>query len=429
MIKESEKAVIGSLIIEPDCLDLVQKHIKSSDYFADKRLGRVFDVVSEMHLNGENIDITTIADKFENQRFVDVLMQITQNTHTTAYVGDYARVVAEMHARRMLKELGKVNPMNTETYPTPLDIITKYEDTLKEVEEVLNRAEDSPASEVIDEVLGDIEKDYANGGNKKLLPTGYIDLDRLILGWEKTENVILAARPAMGKTALALCLARNALQQGQKVLIFSLEMGKKRLMERFLSIEGRVHSEAIKTRRLGKEDFNRITEASSNIGEWNLYIYDDVFNMAEIRSISQRHAAKGDVGLIVIDYLQLIRENKRFNNRHSELGYYAYEIARLAKACNATAITLSQLSRNVDNRDDKRPRLSDLYESGAIEAAADKVIFLYRDEYYHPDDGEKNVAEVCAAKARDGQTGTVALAWMGGYFRFENITRRELDEV
>jgi Replicative DNA helicase len=193
-----------------------------------------------------------------------------------------------------------------------------------------------------------------------------------------------------------------------------------------LSIESKVDSEKIRTRNLTEEDWSRIVKAATTLSNIEFTIIEDAFNLSEIRSIIARHAARGEITLVVIDYLQLLREQgKKFQSRQIELGYYANEIARIAKTYNTVILTLSQLNRAVENREDKRPRLSDLYESGAIEAAADIVLFLYRDEYYNPDSDEKGIAEIGAAKTRDGATGKCKLTWQGKYYRFDNSAREQ----
>jgi len=201
-------------------------------------------------------------------------------------------------------------------------------------------------------------------------------------------------------------------------------MSKKRLMNRLFSIEGRINSEKIRTRSFADGEYPKLLKAITTLSNLDLIIIDDAFNFSEIKSIVARHAASSNIGLVVIDYLQLLRESgRRFQNRQVELGYYANEIARMAKTYDTRTITLSQLSRAVENRDNKRPRLSDLYESGAIEAAADIVLFLYRDEYYNPDTEDKGIAEVGAAKTRDGEIGSCRLAWIGDYYLFGNLAR------
>ncbi len=419
---KSEQAVIGSILTEPDCIDLVKKYIPDGSYFADAFLGKVLNTVYKMHDNGEAIDLTTVYDKMPE--VVDLLARIVDALVTTAHVEEYAKLIRDYYARRKLKRIiSAVDPLNTKKYNSPLDAITEIDAGVRDVEQIIQNAEETSASDLVNACLNDIERDMEQGVNRNIISTGFIDLDRLIIGFERPESVIVAARPSIGKTSFSQCLALNiAKKKIGKVLFFSLEMSKKKLMNRLFSIEGRVDSEKVRKRNLDEENYKKIIKAAETLSNLDLIIIDDAFNLSEIRSIVARHAARGEVALVVIDYLQLLREQgKRFQSRQVELGYYANEIARIAKTYNTITLTLSQLSRAVESRDDKRPRLSDLYESGAIEAAADIVLFLYRDEYYNSDSDEKGIAEVGAAKTRDGATGKCKLTWQGQYYRFDNL--------
>ena len=421
---KSEQAVIGSILMEPDCIDLVKKYIPKGSYFADKNMGKVLDTVYKMHEEGQAIDMTTVYDAIPE--FTEMLGKIMDSLVTAAHAEGYAKRVRDHYARRRLKYLlSKIDPLDTRKHNTPLDVVTAVETSMRDVEQIIQNAEETTAFDLINTCLEDIEKDMQHGVNRNIVPTGFTDLDRIILGFEKTENIILAARPSIGKTSCAQCIALTmAKRGGGKVLFFSQEMSKKKLMNRLLSIEGKVDNEKVRTRNLAPDEYGKVLEAAETLSNLDFIIIDDAFSLSEIRSIVARHAAKGEVALVVIDYLQLLREPaKRFQSRQVELGYYANEIARMAKTYNTITLTLSQLSRNVENREDKRPRLSDLYESGAIEAAADIVLFLYRDEYYNSDTEEKGVAEVGAAKTRDGATGKCKLAFLGKYYTFANLAR------
>lgn len=411
------------MMMEPDCIDLIKKYIPNGTYFVNKNLGKVLDTVYKMNDEGKSIDITTVYDAVPG--VVHSLPQIMDALVTTAHTEGYAKMVRDGYARRTLKSfMSNINPLDTKKYNTPLDAVTEIEKNIRDIEQVIQNAEEVSTLDLVNECLNNIERDMEQGTNKNILPTGFVDLDKILLGVELTENVILAARPSMGKTALSQCIALNMAKNGEKVLFFSLEMSKERLMNRLFSIEGKIESEKIRTRRLSSEEYSELLKAATLLSNLEFIIIDDAFNLSEIKSIVARHAAKGSVGLVVIDYLQLLRESgRRFQNRQVELGYYANEIARMAKVYNTRTITLSQLSRAVENRDNRRPRLSDLYESGAIEAAADIVLFLYRDEYYNPDTENNGIAEIGAAKTRDGATGGCKLAWIGEHYRFANLAR------
>lgn len=409
--------------MEPDCIDLVKKYIPNGSYFIDRNLGKTLDAVYKMYDAGQVIDLTTVYDTVPDVSYL--LSEVMDALVTTAHVEEYAKMVRDSYARRALKKLiTRVNPLDTKKYNTPLDAVTEIEKGIRGIGQIIQNAEEMSTLDLVSTCLDDIEKDMEQGQNKNILPTGFTDLDRLLLGIELTENVILAARPSAGKTSLAQCIALNIAKKGGKVLFFSLEMSKKRLMNRLFSIEGKINSEKIRTRNFSEEEYSRLIDAASTLSNLNFIIIDDAFNLSEIKSIVARHSAKGEVALVVIDYLQLLRESgRKFQNRQVELGYYANEIARMAKMYGTRTITLSQLSRAVENRDDKRPRLSDLYESGAIEAAADIVLFLYRDEYYNPDTEDKGIAEIGVAKTRDGATGSCRLAWVGNYYLFGNLAK------
>lgn len=422
----SEQAVIGSIIMEPDCINLVRRYIPSGNYFLDKRLGEIIDTVYGMYDMGQTIDLTTVYDKMPG--IADMLAQIMNALATTAHVEEYAKTVRDYYARRRIKEfMAKINPMDLKKYDSPLDIITELDSNVREVEQIVQNTSEMSSFDLVGNCLEDIEKDMEQGINKNIFSTGFYDLDKLIVGFERPENIIIAARPSIGKTSLAQCIALNtAKMQKGKVLFFSLEMSREKLMNRLLSIEGRIDSEKIRTRNLDSDSYLKVATAAATVSNLDLIIIDNAFNLSEIRGSIARHAANGNVTLVVIDYLQLLREQgKRFQNRQVELGYYANEIARISKTYNTLMLTLSQLSRAVENRDDKRPRLSDLYESGAIEAAADIVLFLYRDDYYNPESSDRGIAEINAAKVRDGTTGQVKLSWQGQYYRFDNLAREQ----
>lgn len=425
---KSEQAVVGSILMEPDCIDLVKKYIPTGKYLLDRELGIVLETVYKMYDAGQAIDLTTVYDKIPEMGIANLVAQIGSSLITTAHVEEYAKMVRNHYARRNLRELlSKINPMDFKKYNSPLDVITEIDNGIKKTEQIIQNAEEVSAFDLVSSCIDDIEAGMKEGINKNIVSTGFYDLDKLIVGFEKPENVIIAARPSIGKTSLAQCIALNiAKTQKEKVLFFSLEMAKEKLMNRLFSIEGKVDSEKVRTRELDSDSYRSVANAAATISKLDLIMIDDVFTLSEIRSIVARHAARGDIALVVIDYLQLLREQgRRFQNRQVELGYYANEIARMSKSYNTVVLTLSQLSRAVENRDDKRPRLSDLYESGAIEAAADIVLLLYRDDYYNPGSDDAGVAEIGAAKVRDGTTGRVRLSWQGQYYRFDNLAKEQ----
>ncbi len=419
----AEQAVISSIVIDPVCLPLVQKYIHDGKYFSNHLFGKVYNTLCQMHENTETIDLTTICEKLPQGMSVVEFAEMISSLPTSAHAEGYAKIVRDNYARRKLHTDVRIEPLDVNKYPTPQDVLNELQRIIRETDGILQSSEEMSTAELVQSRLDEYERMADGGENTRVTPTGYVDLDRIIVGTEITENIVVAARPAMGKTAWSLNLALRRAKQGKKVLFFSLEMSKERLMDRLICIEGKVNSERMKTGQFEVDDWQKIMQATETIAKTNLILIDDAVMLSEIRAKLAQHSLEGSVGLVIIDYLQLLRERMKFQSRQIELGYYANEIARMAKAYKTTMLSLSQLSRQVEQRDNKRPRMSDLYESGAIEAAADKILFLYRDEVYDENSQDKGVAEIGVAKTRDGQIGTCKLAWQGQWFKFQNLAR------
>jgi replicative DNA helicase len=283
-------------------------------------------------------------------------------------------------------------------------------------------------STVVDRSFLEIQnRSQMGSGEVTGIPTGYVDLDKLLAGLHKTDLLILAARPAMGKTALALNIALNAAHTGAGVGIFSLEMGREQLATRLLCAQGRVNAGAVRTGQLNKDrDWPRLTEAADVLYNLPMYIDDTPgLTVTQIRSKARRLKQKNpDLGLICVDYIGLMGTTDPRASRERQVALCSMGLKNLAKELNVCVLALSQLNRGVESRDDKRPRLSDLRESGAIEQDADTIMFIYRDEYYNPEtSAEPGVAELIIGKQRSGQTGIVKLAFQGEFLRFENLAR------
>jgi replicative DNA helicase len=425
---KSEEAVIGSIMIDPGNADLVRRYVHSGKFFYDRELGKIYDIILKMHKEGGQLDLTTVVDNLPEEMTEDIpdlLSQIMDNLVTSAHAESYAKIVRNNHARRRLKGIvGGFDPLDVDKYATPLDAINYLSRNLREVELLTTDTKEESMEDLLSEALRNIEQMRDGRGSSNIITTGFHDLDRAIVGLERTEHMIIAARPAMGKTTMALNIALRVAKKGYKVLVFSIEMSKKRLVQRLISTEARVNSERMKQGGFSGDELNRIMGAIPKLESIPLVIYDEYKNISEIRSKVAQHHARGKVDLVVIDYLQLVTEpGKRFGSRQQELSYFAYEIVDMGKRYDTTMLTVSQLGRDVEKRVNKRPVLSDLYESGAIEASADKVLFPYRDEFYDQDTVDKGIAEIGIGKNRDGGTGTCRLAWFGEYFLFENLAR------
>ncbi|UNC91670.1 replicative DNA helicase [Candidatus Contubernalis alkaliaceticus] len=419
----SEKSLIGSVITEPNCIDLIRQYVPDGSYFKNILLGKVFDMAVTLQADGRQVDISTINDALNlKSEALKQIMNAVNETPTSAHAEDYAKMVRDYYARRLLSELRAVDPLDIKKYPNPLDVVTAIEQGTEKALGIINSSQETSVKDIVLVAYDEYCKEHEQGKNPNMISTGFYDLDELIDGLERGENIIIAARPSMGKTAFGLCICRNVAKRGKKVIIFSLEMRKERLINRIVCTEGSINATRFKRRKLEKEEFNRLITVMGNVGQMPLVIRDDVRTTTEIRSIIAREAAKGDVGLVMIDFLTLLSDPQpRGSSVHNHIGNIAKNIQQIGHAYNVPIITLAQLNRKVEDRNNKRPALSDLRESGNIEEAADKVLFIYREDYYEKDkSNHTGIAEIGAAKTRDGATGACKLLWTPEYTRFDN---------
>ena len=421
---ESEKALIGSIITEPNCIDLIRQYVPDGSYFKNQLFGKIFDVATELQTAGKPVDITTVSDTANLQG--DALKQLMQaaDIPTAVNAEQYAKTVRDFYTRRMLAEIRRIDPLDIRKYPTPLDAITEIEQKTSKALHITH-TEEKTMKEL---VMGEYDKyceEHEQGKNPNITSTGFYDLDQLIDGLENGENIIIAARPSMGKTALGLGIGRNVAKRGKKVIFFSLEMRKERLVSRLVCTEGKINATRFKRRKLNQDEYYRLVNAMGTVGEMPISIRDDVRTTTEIRSIVARETARGEVGLVLIDFLTLLSDPQpRGANTSVHVGNMAKAIQQIGHAYNVPMITLAQLNRKVEDRNNKRPALSDLRESGNIEEAADKVLLIYRENYYS-DEGKElpTEAEISAAKTRDGATGACKLLWTPEYTRFDNLVK------
>ena len=422
---KSEKAIIGSILLDPDCIDLVKKYVQG-EYFKNPILGEAFTIIVNMHEEKRDIDLVTVSDVVGIKKAA-LLADVLNETVTSAHAEEYAKIVRDYYVRRTLAgKMKSINPLDEKKYPTPLDVITQVEKETKLASALLEETEEVSLETLVGEVYDELYETEGGKQSKDLIPTGFIDLDKIILGIEKGEIIIIAGRPAMGKTSLALNISLNVAKKGVGVLIFSLEMSAKRLIARLLCMEGRIDTNRFKEKTLYEEEHERLAKAVGVIPNLPLKIVEKVNKTVDIRSVIAKHTAREDIGLVVIDYLQLIRDQSaRGRSRANEVGDIAKTVQTMAHYYNVPVILLSQLRRECEDRPNKRPRLTDLYESGDIEAAADKVLALYRDEVYDAGTKDKGIAEIGVLKHRDGPTGMAKLAFFDYCTRFENLARLE----
>ena len=427
---EAEQAVIGAMLIDPACVPQVIEVLKPEDfYFEENR--RIFETIYSMFTNGLTTDAVTVLEQLKVKGYYDeaggsaYLAQLMDVTPTAANVLEYAAIVRDKAMLRDVAAAGEeIRGLAFAGGGEAAEIAEIAEQKVYAIRHGREIRGLAHIKDVIMDIYPKLDEMSKNPGKLPGLSTGFHDLDRALTGLNKSDLLLIAARPGMGKTAFALNIALNAAKKSEKaVAVFQLEMSRDQLAERFLASEALLDSQKIKTGNLDEDDWVKIARASSVLSKTKLYIDDNpAITVAEIKAKCRRVE---DLGLIVIDYIQLMQSGRRSDNRVQEIAEISRGLKIMAKELNVPVVCLSQLSRAVEQRGgEKRPILSDLRESGAIEQDADVVAFLYRDEYYFPDTEKKNQAELIIAKQRNGPTGTVDLTWMGQYTKFGNFLKK-----
>ena len=428
---EAEKAVIGAMMLDSDAI-MVCSEILTAGEFYQQQYGIIFDALVEMYRDGIGADLVTIQNKLREKEVtpelysVEYLGELLASVPTSANVKFYAEIV---HEKAVLRRLIKVTEQVTrECYMDSQPLEDIIEDTEKSVFDVIQQrggSEFEPIRDVVLRTLDSIEKAAKQKGNITGLETGFRDLDAKTAGLQKSDLILIAARPAMGKTAFVLNIAEYvALHSNSTIALFSLEMSKEQLVKRMLAMNSMVDSQKIRTGDLEDDDWDKLVGSVRKIGNSNLVIDDTSgITASELRSKCRKLKIEQGLDLVIIDYLQLMTGagKRKSDSRQQEISDISRSLKVMARELDVPVIALSQLSRAVESRPDKRPMLSDLRESGAIEQDADIVMFIYRDEYYNPDSEKKGVAEVIVAKQRSGPTGPVELAWLSQYTKFGNL--------
>ena len=426
--EDAEQAVLGSMLTDNDAVMAAVEVLKEDAFYReDNKI--IYQAILNLYSKSEPIDIITLKDelesmgKFEQVGGFEYLASLPDKVPTTANVQKYIKIVEEKSVlRNLIKTANEIIELGYNPTEDVEDIMDGAEKKIFDIMQSKNTKSYTPIKDVLVESFTNLEKLYNQKQHVTGVPTQFYDLDDKTAGLHGSELILVAARPAMGKTAFALNIATNAaLRANVPVAIFSLEMSKDQLVNRMLCSEAMVDSNKVRTGKLDEEDWTKLAEAIGPLSEAGVYIDDTPgISVMEIRTKCRKLKMEKNIGLVVIDYLQLISgSNKRNGSREQEISEISRSLKVLAKELNVPVIALSQLSRAVEQRDDHRPMLSDLRESGAIEQDADIVMFLYRDDYYN-----KESAEVIIAKQRGGSTGTVKLYWMGNYTKFVNIERR-----
>lgn len=437
---EAERAVIGAILMNKEAAMAASELITGEDFY-QTAYGIVYDAMLELFHKGQPIDLITLQEHLKEKNvppevsgleFVKDLIA-EMGVETSANVKYYAKIVQE---KAILRKLIKINEeiANTcyqENQPLS-EILEKTEKQVFELVEHGNSQEYTPIKQVVLNALDVIEKASKTKGTVTGIPTGFIDLDYKLSGLQRSDLILVAARPSMGKTAFVLNIAQHvAFRQNLAVAIFSLEMSKEQLVNRLFSLESHVDAQVLRTGNLKDTDWEKLIEGAGRIGKSRMIIDDTSgISIAEMRSKCRKYKLELGLDLIIIDYLQLMSGSggKSNESRQQEISEISRSLKGLARELNVPVIALSQLSRAVESRTDKRPMLSDLRESGAIEQDADVCMFIYREDYYIPDTEDKGIAEIIIAKQRNGPIGTVRLAWMPQYTRFGNELREQKQE-
>lgn len=430
---DAEQAVLGSMLTDKDAVAEAIETLKEEDFYRDDNKA-IFEAVLNLYSKSEPVDIITLKDelesmgKFEQVGGFEYLASLPDKVPTTANVQKYIKIVEEKSLlRNLIKTANEIIDLGYSSTEDVEDIMDNAERKIFDIMQRKSQKGYTPIKDVLVESFTKLEELYNRKQHITGVPTGFVELDYKTAGLHGSELILVAARPAMGKTAFALNIAANAALRGNvPVAIFSLEMSKDQLVNRILCGEAMVDSNKVRTGKLEEDDWVKLAGAIGPLSEAEIYIDDTPgISIMEIRTKCRKLKMEKNIGLVVIDYLQLVQgSNKRSGSREQEISEISRSLKILAKEINVPVIALSQLSRAVEQRPDHRPMLSDLRESGAIEQDADIVMFLYRDDYYNKESEKKDIAEVIIAKQRGGSTGTVELLWMGNYTKFVNLEKR-----
>ena len=430
---EAERSVIASMLMDRDAFVKASELLSAEDFY-NKQHSVVFEAMVELGEQGVELDPVTLQNRLREKGMpaevtvLDFLRELSGDAYSIYHVEDYCRIVRE---KALLRRLIRTNEdIAGNCYAGKEETNTILEDAEKRIFELVQRRNTGdfvPIRKIVSNSMNQIEKASRMDGNLTGIATGFLDLDYKTAGLQNSDLILIAARPSMGKTAFVLNIAEYAcLRSEVPVAIFSLEMSKEQLVNRLLAMESKVDAQKIRSGNLTDEDWESLIESAGQIGMSKLIIDDTPgITVSELRSKCRKYKLEHELGLVIIDYLQLMSGSGRTDSRQQEISEISRSLKALARELNVPVVALSQLSRAVESRPDKRPMLSDLRESGAIEQDADVVMFIYRDEYYNKEKSEKKgIAEVIIGKQRNGPLGTVELVWLPEYTRFVNMEHR-----
>ncbi len=430
MIFKQSKQYFGLMLVDKDAVLTVIEILKPDDFYKTEH-EEIYGAILDLYEASKAIDLLTLKEQLRLRGKYDVingfeyLVSLTSPMYSVSNVEYYAEIVREKSVLRKL--IKSANKISKDSYEAKEDATLITERAEKEIFNIIQHKDNSYSliKDVLVDTFDNLERLASQEEGVIGIPSGFADLDNKTLGFMPGQLVIVAARPAMGKSAFALNILTNAaIKSNKSVVYFSLEMGKEELVNRILAAEAMVDSSKIRSGKLEDEDWISLTNASGTLSEAKIILDDSAgFSPIELRARCRKLKMEYDIGLVVIDYLQLMDASKNNASRQADISEISRSLKVLAREIGVPIIALSQLSRAPEQRPDHRPMLSDLRESGSIEQDADMVMFLYRDDYYNPDTDKKNVAEVILAKNRAGSTGTAELLWLGQYTKFVNLDK------
>ncbi|HSX53431.1 MAG TPA: replicative DNA helicase [Patescibacteria group bacterium] len=429
---DAEASLLGAILIDSDAIVKIADIITMQDFY-DPRHQRIYEAINQLYEKHQPIDVLTLSDQLKNSGFLDFvgggayLTELTNYVPTASHVEQYADIVAQKAMRRRLISASQdIIKLGYDEKQGLRELVEEAENRLFQVSQQHLKQNIASLETILGESFDRLDELHKDKGKIRGLPTGFKDLDNILAGLQRSDLIILAARPSMGKTALALNIAHKvALKANEPVLIFSLEMSKEQLVDRLLAMESGVDAWALRTGNLSDNDFEKIGQAMGSLSEAQMYIDDSPgITVSDLRTKARREAHQRPLGLIIVDYLQLMSGGSRFGsdfNRVQEISEISRSLKGIARELNVPVLALSQLSRSVESRSPQIPQLADLRESGSIEQDADVVAFIYREDYYNPETERKNMTDILIKKHRNGPTGNIELYFDKERQRFNSL--------
>jgi replicative DNA helicase len=426
---EAEKSVLGAMLIDDDAIGTAIEILDETWFYEDAHQ-KIYKAIVELYNSHKNVDLITLSDRLKTDGLLEhiggvtYLSTIMDFVPTAANVEHYARIVKEKGVlRRLIKNATQIVADSFDAQGNVDNVVDNAEKLIFEIADLKQRQQSYHIKDLVREGIEKIDQLYQRKEHITGIATGFSKFDHMTSGLQKSDLIIVAGRPSMGKSALAVSIAENAAIEFKiPVAVFSLEMSKEQLVQRMLCSQARVDAHKLRSGFLAASDWPKLTAAAGKLSDAPIFIDDTpAISVLELRAKARRLKANHNIQLIVLDYLQLMRGPAKSDNRQQEISEISRSLKALAREIGAPVIALSQLSRSVESREGHKPQLSDLRESGAIEQDADLVVLLMREEYYNPTEENKGVADVIIAKQRNGPVGTVKLAFIKEYMRFENL--------